>query len=61
MIEGKDTFDYSYNQFNQLENPKKNGLSHASYVYDQRGKKQKEVMKKQIVGVLKDVTTNYVR
>ncbi|MCA1057597.1 DNRLRE domain-containing protein [Rossellomorea aquimaris] len=59
MTEGKDSFVYSYNQFNQLEKTTKNGSLHATYVYDKRGNQQKEIVKKQIDGVLNDVTTNY--
>ncbi len=37
----------------------KNGQSHASYEYDNRGNQQIEIIKKEIDGAMKDVTTNY--
>ncbi|MEI5908515.1 DNRLRE domain-containing protein [Bacillus spongiae] len=59
MTEGSDSFSYSYNQFNQLKTTTKNGSPHATYEYDGRGNQQKEIIKKDIDGQIKDVTTNY--
>ncbi|WP_335872617.1 DNRLRE domain-containing protein [Bacillus sp. 2205SS5-2] len=59
MDDGQDSYSYSYNQFNQLKSTMKNGQSHASYEYDNRGNQQIEIIKKEIDGAMKDVTTNY--
>lgn len=59
MNDGTDTYVYSYNQFNQLKTKTKNGQADSSYDYDLRGNQTKEITKRKIDGVLKNVTSSY--
>jgi RHS repeat-associated protein len=57
MTEGADRYVYSYNQLNQLETKTKNGQADSTYTYDARGNQTKEITKKKMEGVQKEVTS----
>jgi RHS repeat-associated protein len=59
MNDGTDTFEYQYNQFNQLTEELKNGAIHSTFSYDLRGNQEGEVTKKNINGTEVDVTTSF--
>jgi RHS repeat-associated protein len=50
---------YTYNQLNNLLEVKKNNQTDSTYQYDARGNQTQEIAKKEIDGVMQDVTTNY--
>ncbi|MEO2078270.1 MAG: DNRLRE domain-containing protein [Bacillus sp. (in: firmicutes)] len=59
MTKGSDNYIYTYNYLNQLKTKTKNGQPDSSYEYDNRGNQTKEITKKKIDGILKDVTSSY--
>lgn len=54
-----DVFTYSYNQFNQLTNVAKNGVTYQTYQYDLRGNQTKEIQKDYLTVTVNDVETKH--
>jgi len=64
MTNEKGSFAYSYNQFNNLMEIKKNGTVNSSFEYDLNGNQKKEVADKEVeengTTVTKKITTDYI-